>query len=194
MYCDVTALGVATWTAGILSLYYARIKKRSVRGALHRGDSHHVYSKLSTDGTFHAFTNPGQNPLLSQGELRIIYDNLSALREEERYQVDPQNHPGLGIKSVLLHALRNCKDGRGQLTRFALEAFPDAADLLEQAILAFENGSIVIDCVPMAVMTEAFSDVRAVSRSFNGDIRIITGCEMVDVLDQQSSIKIFCRT
>lgn len=195
MYCDVAALGVACWTAAFLTLYYARIKtKSSYKTSKALSGSKQSYNKLDGEGIYHAFTNPGKDPLLSQDELRIVFHNLQALREEERYQVDPQTHPGLEIKSVLLHALGNCRDPRGSLSMFFLEAFPEAAELVETAVFAFENGSVVIDCIPMAAMSDAFGDVKAIACAKQGELRIIIGCEMMSVHEQQSSISNFCQT
>lgn len=192
MYCDVSTLGFATWTAGFLSLYYARIKDKTVHKA-NDSDHNEGYSKLAPDGAYHGFSDPGKDHSLSQDELRIIYHNLRALRDEERYQVNPQTNPGLEIKSVILHALGNYREPRTSLSRFALGAFPEAAELLELTVFAFERGSVLIDCIPMAVMADAFSDVKAVSYFSNGQLRIIVGCEMMHMDQQQSSISNFCQ-
>lgn len=195
MYCDVAALAVATWTVAFLTLYYARIKTKSEYKTNKKSStSKHSDSKLEGEGIYHAFTNPGKDPLLSQDELRIVFHNLQALREEERYQVDPQTHPGLEIKSVLLHSLGNCREPRGSLSKFSLDAFPEAAELLEMAVFALENGSVVVDCIPMAAMSDAFGDVRAIAHASQGDLKIIVGCEMMSVHEQQSSISNFCQT
>ncbi|TVY84657.1 hypothetical protein LSUE1_G001270 [Lachnellula suecica] len=192
-YCDVTTLGVATWTAGILSLYYARIRRKSTH-KIGDSDGDHGYSKLAPNGVYHGFSNPGKDYSLSQDELRIVYHNLCALRNEERYQIDPQTNPGLDIKAVLLHALENYREPRTALLRFALEAFPEAAELLELAALAFESGSVVINCIPIAAMTDAFAEVKAVSYAANGNIQIIVGCELMRMDRQQASISNFCQS
>jgi hypothetical protein len=192
MYCDVTGLAVACWTAGILSLYYARIKTKSTKPSL--GSSGAAYSKIGPDGAYHAFSTPGKDPLLSQDELRILYDNLRALREEERYEVEPLKNPGLEIKSVLLHALKNHHNSQATSSRIAFEAFPEAAELLERTIQLFEAGSVILECIPMAAMTGEFLDVKAVGYFGDGNLRVVIGCEMMDVANQQSSINMFCRT
>ncbi|KAH8663097.1 glycosyltransferase family 4 protein [Tricladium varicosporioides] len=194
MYCDVLTLGVACWTAAILSLYYARIKMKAIHKKGKSSKSDNGYSKMAPDGTYHAFSNPGKDPLLSQDELRIIYHNLRAMREEERYRLDPQTHPGLEIKSILLHALGSYREPRTTLSKFALEAFPDATELLELAAFAFERGTIVVDCVPVAAMTDTFPDVRAITYSIHGEVHILVGCEMMRSEQQQSSITSFCQT
>jgi len=192
-FCDVAALGVATWTAAILSLYYARIKTKAIAKVIKMAGSNDLINKNSSDGHYHAFSNPGKDPLLSQDEMRILYHNLKAMREEERYEVNPQTHPGLEIKSVLLHALGDYRNAQGPLAKFAAEAYPKAAELLEAAVFAFERGSVVIDCIPMSAMTDSFADVKAISYEFDGVLRIIIGCEMMSVHEQQSTISNFCQ-
>lgn len=194
MYCDVVSLAVACWTAGLLSLYYARIKSKPTKSTAASSGGIHEYSKISPDGVYHAFSDPGKDPLLSQDELRILYDNLRALRDEERYEVEPHQNPGLEIKSVLLNALRTYGNSRATSSAIAFEAFPEAAELLEQTVHVFETGSVVIDCIPMSAMTAEFTDVKAICYFVNSQLRIILGCEMMDVANPQSSISMFCRT
>jgi hypothetical protein len=162
MYCDVLSLAVSCWTAGILSLYYARIKTRSAKTNFNSSGEAHSYNKISSDGVYHAFSDPGKDPLLSQDELRILYDNLRALRDEELYEVEPLKNPGLEIKSVLLQALRNYSDSQETSSRIAFEAFPEAVELLQQTVHLFETGAVTIDCIPMAAMIAEFADIKAV--------------------------------
>lgn len=183
-YSDVIALAAATWTAAILSLYYARIKSKSAL------PQNNAYSKLGSDTAYHSFARPGKDPLLSQNELKIIFGNLTAMRDEEKYRLDPVTPPGLEVKSVLAGAIRNFRLPQDHL-QIAIEAFPEAAKLLDSALSAFENGSLTIDCVQMSAMT--VTDVKAVSYFCNGHLRIIMGCEMMDTANQQSSISMFCR-
>jgi hypothetical protein len=194
MYCDVTALAVACWTAGILSLYYARIKTNSTKMSVHPTREAHTYREISPGGIYHAFSDPGKDPMLSQDELRILFDNLRALREEEHYELEPLKNPGFEIKSLLLHALKNYSNSQATSSEVAFEAFPEAAELLEQTIHLFETGTVVVDCIPMAAITAEFTDVKAICYFVNGHLRIILGCEMMDVANPQSSISIFCRT
>ncbi|KAL2067476.1 hypothetical protein VTL71DRAFT_1901 [Oculimacula yallundae] len=193
LYRDVIALAAATWTAAILTLHYARIRSKSVQKVADSSTADSQYVSIAPEGLYKAFSSPGKDPLLSQDELRIIYNNLRAMRDEERYQIDPQTHPGLEIKSVVLHALGNFRDARGSLSKFTLEAFPEAAELLEMAAFAFERGTVVVDCIPISAMPEGFSELKAVAFTHNGHLRIIVGCEMMDVREQQSSITNFCQ-
>lgn len=157
------------------------------------GDAH-AYSDISSDGIFHAFSDPSKDPLLSQDELRILYQNLRALRDEERYEVEPVKNPGLEIKSILLNALRVYNMPRATPSIMALEAFPESSELFEETIHLFETGAVVIECIPMAAITAEFIGVKAICYFVNGHLRIILGCEMMDVANPQSSISTFCRT
>jgi hypothetical protein len=194
MYCDTVTLGVATWTAAFLSLYYARIKMKDVHKEPAPVTSSQVYEKLNPTGGYHAFTDPGKDPLLSQEELQTIFNNLRAMRQEERYRLDPQEHPGLGIKASLLHALEKYREPRTSLAKFAMEAFPEVTELLELTISAFERGTVIVDCVSMKAMNGIFSDVKAVSHFTNGRLHILMGCAMMDSEPQQSLIRNFCRS
>ncbi|CAG8982809.1 hypothetical protein HYALB_00001090 [Hymenoscyphus albidus] len=193
MYCDTVTLGTATWTAALLSLYYARIKMTSIyKNSDSSSDS--GYSNLAPDGDYHAFSSPGKDPLLSQDELRVVFHNLRVMRDEERYRVDPQNHPGLEIKAKLLHALGNYREPRTTLSKFALDAFPQAKDILELATFAFERGTVIIDCVSVASMNNAFDNVRAVSHFLDGQVHILVGCGMMDEQKDQNTISSFCQS
>jgi len=191
-YCDVVPLGAASWTAAILSLYYARIRTKPLNGSLESPSLDHSYSKLDAAAWYHSHAIPGKDPFLSQDELKIMYGNLRVLREDERYQIDPLTHPGLEIKTVLENAMEDCRGMGSPCKSFALRAFPGALELLHSAVTAFENGSAVIECISMSAMT--MPDVKAITYAGNSQLRIIMGCQMVDISDKQSSIEMFCRT
>lgn len=191
----MVALAVATWTAAFLSLYYAGIRAKPIDNTDSEG---HLWNKISQDRSFHEYTSPGREVLLSQDELRITFENLEALDDDEKYEVDPLTHPGLEIKSILTHAIgifEEIKESSVEsIPNFALRAFPEGKDLLMEAIAAFENGKIVVECVSMSMFSHEFKDLKAVSCDSNDLIRVIVGCEAMDAMEQQSSISIFCQT
>lgn len=135
---------------------------------------------------------------LSQDELRITFENLDALNEDEKYEVDPTTHPGLEIKAILTHAVEIFEEIKGSsvdsIPNFALKAFPEATTLLTETIAAFESGKIVVECVSMSMFSHEFRDLKAVACDSNDLIRVIVGCEAMDAMEQQSSISIFCQT
>ena len=127
--------------------------------------------------------------MFSQDELRIIYDNLSSLKEDEKYRVEPQTQPGLQIQSTILQAVSHFRGPCGLSSCFAIEAFPDILELLEEVLTAFEDGTVVIDCIS----SEAISapNVKAISHFSDGCVHIIVGCEL-NQGSHQHSINTFC--
>jgi hypothetical protein len=188
MYCDTVTLGVATWTAAFLSLYYARIKMKEVHKEPDQGNG-----SSTAPGKFHAFTDPGNDPLLSQEESQIIFNNLRAMAKGERYRLDPQGNPGVDIKEILHQALIHYKQPRTALAKFALEAFPEVVGLLELSVSAFDHGTVLVDCVSMRALSGIFKDVKAISHFSDGRLHILLGCAMMDSEPQQELIRNFCR-
>lgn len=189
------ALATATWMAAFLSLYYAGIRAKPIDTM---DSESRAWNQLSRDRSFHEFTSPGRELLLSQDELRITFENLGALSEDEKYDIDPTTHPGLEIKSILSHAIDIFEEIKGSsvdsIPNFALKAFPEAKTLLTEAITAFDSGKIVVECVSMSMFSDEFKNLKAVSCDSNDLIRVIIGCEAMDAMEQQSSISIFCQT
>lgn len=193
MYCDTVTLGVATWTAAFLSLYYARIKMKDVHKEPMTANSIGGHNKSVPVRYYRAFSDPGKDALLSQEELEVIFDNLRAMRREERYRLDTQGHPGLDIKSVLQETLETYREPQTPLTRFAHEAFPEVTNLLELTLSTFECGTVMLDCVSKKAMNGVFKDIRAVSRFSGGKLHILMGCTMMDAQLQQELVMGFCR-
>ncbi|ATZ45868.1 hypothetical protein BCIN_01g05710 [Botrytis cinerea B05.10] len=193
-YCDVVALAAATWTAAFLSLYYAGIRAKPVDTMDSEG---RIWNKISQDRSFHEFTSPGRELLLSQDELRMTFENLDALNDDEKYEVDPMTHPGLEIKSILHHAVGIFEEIKGSsvdsIPNFALSAFPEVKALLDETITAFESGKIVVECVAMSMFSDEFKDLKAIGCDSSNLMRIIIGCETMDAMDQNSSISLFCQ-
>ncbi|POS88089.1 hypothetical protein EPUL_000337 [Erysiphe pulchra] len=161
IYCDVIALTVATWTAAILSLWFAQIKTR--RSEL---QNFKILSKRSRNnhsketGVYHAFTDLEKDPILSQDELHTIFKSILL---EKCYRLNPQTYPGLQVRSILLYSLGIYRNPREDFSKFVLKAFPNAASILELVVMYLERGDVVIDCVPMKIMTDDLINLRAVS-------------------------------
>jgi hypothetical protein len=189
LYSDVIALAASTWIAGILALYFARIKTKFLHNESNSSDQSHGHQKAATDSTYHAISVPGKDPLLSQDELQVLFKNLNGI--QEKYRINPESHPGLKIKSVLEYAIENCKSTQGPVAKFAVEAFPKVVNVLEQTLSGFLHRTAVIDCIAMAAMTDTFPGVLAICYERNGQLQIIMGAEMIDSIEQQSQIGMF---
>ncbi|KAI1002392.1 hypothetical protein K3495_g5809 [Podosphaera aphanis] len=193
IYCDVSALGVATWTAAILSLWFARIRTKKPKFNLKILGNNPEYDRIQGEGIYFAFTDPGKDSYLSQDELRIIFHNLLEIREEERYRIDPEVYPGLEVSSILLRALGEYRNPHEEYSKFALEAFPNALELLASAVIALDSGEIIIDIVPIKAMADHFGHLNAISCIKNEKLRIFIGCEAVNIYEQVPQINNFCQ-
>ncbi|EPQ63420.1 Bgt-5071 [Blumeria graminis f. sp. tritici] len=133
---------------------------------------------------------PGKDPLLSQDELCIIFHNLSALDEKERYCISPKDQVGLEIESILLGSVKVLRDLNIEYTQFAIEAFPNLADHIELIAAYFKRGDAVIEFVSAKNISDQFNDVNAISYSEHGKIRVIAGYKTIEIDERQrSSIK-----
>ncbi|KAL2002885.1 hypothetical protein VTN02DRAFT_5671 [Thermoascus thermophilus] len=152
LYSSVIALGISTWTAAILSMWTAKI-----------GMPRKVESPMELGKTFHAYTAPWSDPEWSQQELHTFYENLSSIPQDSRLMLDPQVHPGIEIKSILL--------SRNEEPRL-IEAFPDSQNLIKWAIAAWEKGDVTLEVVPQGKLGPG---VRALSCATEGQLKITIG-------------------
>ncbi|KHJ35338.1 putative glycosyl group 1 family protein [Erysiphe necator] len=189
IYCDVIALTVATWTAAILSLWFAQIKSKRSDLRIYKVSGKNLVNAHNKNGSiYHAFTELEKDPLLSQDELHTIFQGMLRVRYN---RINPQTCPGLQIRSILLDSLGIYHNPREELTKFALRAFPNAASLLKLAVIYLEQGDVVIDCVPIKIMTNYFIGLRAVSCFKDDKLRIVFGCDVENINEQISVITRF---
>ncbi|KAG9248806.1 glycosyltransferase family 4 protein [Calycina marina] len=189
-YCDVVGLAAATWTAAFLSLYYARIKLRAKDGISRFQALSKPYSLLKPDEDYHYFSAVENDSLFSQDELSTIYNNLCSLSNEQRYRLESDKGPGAQVKATIAKAIDNFKGPDDLNSCFAVEAFPNALEVLEHVLSAFESGAIIVECVTLEAIT--VPNPQAVSYVHNNCIRLIVVCELIEG-SQQHSYDAFCQ-
>lgn len=173
-----------------MSLYYARIKLKATGRTANSHSRDNAYNRFRPDDTYHYFSGLENDSMFSQDELSMIYDNLNSLKEEEKYRMEPGTQPGLQIKSTILQAISHYRGPCGISSCSAVEAFPDTFELLEQVLTAFENGTVIIDCISLEAIS--VPNIKAISRFQDGCVHLIVGCELYEG-SQQQSIRTFCR-
>jgi hypothetical protein len=159
-YSDIIALGVATWTAAILSLWAAKMVGSPVERTLG-----------ALEGSFRAYSAPGPDQAWSQPELQSLHDKLTGLSDGERFPVHPESDFGQQVK----HILRQWRYTK--LPELADRAFPDAEKLLELTEKLFLEGSVNVELVSVDHLIRHDRAMRAVSSEYNGSIRLLVGCE-----------------
>jgi hypothetical protein len=168
LYSDVIALGVATWTVAILSLWAVRIVSKTIDKPM-----------PITQNLYHALFSPSVDPEWSQHELRRQYDSLISLPEKLHSHVDPESHLGSQVRLVLA----SCSSDR--LANLAKQAFPSADSIMGQTDALFKGSTIKIELVSIVYMREAGAAMRAISCQSGGVIRVLVGCEKVGMSQQE---------
>ncbi|KAL8875097.1 MAG: hypothetical protein Q9198_006497, partial [Flavoplaca austrocitrina] len=117
-YSGVIALGVTTWTAAILCLWEAKI-----------GMPEKPLPRVETGDTFSAYVKPWSDPGWSRAELKSVFDKLTSLSEDDCHHVNPSEHPGLEITSLLSNI---------RLSSASKAAFVDHLDIAAVAVRALQ--------------------------------------------------------
>ncbi|GKZ26017.1 hypothetical protein AbraIFM66951_006769 [Aspergillus brasiliensis] len=149
LYSEVIGLGSATWTVAILTLFKAKM-----------GMPKKVSSPVELGRVFHAYTAPWSDPEWSQQELQTFYEKLSLVPSDARLSLNPQAHPGVEVKEILL--------SRRKETRIE-EAFPKSDDLVNLALGAWGKGEISLELVPVGSLGPG---IRALSCSASSQLHI----------------------
>jgi hypothetical protein len=164
VYSEIIALGAATWTVAILSLWAGKIVGTPVEKPLRVLES-----------SFHAYSAPDQDQAWSQPELKSFHDKLTGLADGERFPVDPESDFGQQVK-LILRQWRYTK-----LPELAAQAFPDAEKLLELTEELFQGGSVKVELVSVDHLIKHDRAMRAVSSENNHAVRLLVGCETKDI-------------
>ncbi|KAJ5710860.1 Glycosyl transferase family 1 [Penicillium malachiteum] len=128
LYSSVIGLGVAAWTAALLSLWNAGMAMPSKS-----------VSPLSLDRTFHALTAPWSDPKWSQQELQNSFDRIFHLSSHDRIGIHPATHPALEIKAMLQSHTKDPEIG---------EAFPNVKDIIYMVTSLWDQEGIRVELVP----------------------------------------------
>jgi hypothetical protein len=160
VYTDIIALGVATWTVAILSLWAGKIIGTPDEKRL-----------SSIKGEFRGYSGCGPDQGWSQPELQSLHDKLSKLPRGERLVVDPKSDFGKQV-SLILERCRYSK-----LPELASRAFPEAQKLLELANKVFDNHTVTIKLVSVDHFTKHDKAMRAVSHVVKDKVQLFVGCE-----------------
>lgn len=168
LYSDIIALGIATWTAAILSLWAVKIVSKTRNRPI-----------PTLEARYHTVSSPGVDQEWSQHELHIQYDSLLSLPDKLRSPVDPESYLGQQIKLVL----KSCTSNK--LSSLAKQAFPSTDSLIDRSSKLFEDGIVLIELISVAHLRKDDGSMRAISCESGSIIRVLVGCEARGVSRQQ---------
>ncbi|KAJ6032272.1 Glycosyl transferase family 1 [Penicillium herquei] len=139
LYSSVVGLGVAAWTAALLSLWNAGMAMPSKS-----------VSPLSLDRTFHALTAPWSDAEWSQQELRDFFDRIFHASDHDHIGIHPATHPALEIKAMLQSHTNDPE---------VEEAFPNVKDIIDMVTSLWDQEEICLELVPYGSLSP--SGIRA---------------------------------
>lgn len=172
---DVLSLGLATWTAGILTFMRAKIGAPPIG----KSDEHVAFA--------HSQKAIGPNNTNDHDRLDALFDTLSNLPKSGRLAIKRPNT----IASEVLRILTDAK--HSPKAHEIRSAFPNAFQLLDQVLVSWDSGETIVEGVSLDLMTGKGFDVRAVSRKVDRELRIFVGMELRDG-NWMSNFLINCRT
>ena len=151
---DVFALGIADWTAGILT--FLEIK---------------LYATPFKDEDTSSQKAIGPHNDVSTQQLDTLFDDLDRLPARERFVIKSPSQIGNEVLQILTAAKHAPK---------ALElkvAFPGAFALLDQIIVSWDTQETVVEGVSPRYMIGRHHDVYAVSRKVDKQLKIFVGVD-----------------
>ncbi|KAJ5632892.1 Glycosyl transferasefamily 1 [Penicillium lividum] len=168
LYSEVIGLGVATWSAALLSFWSARL-----------GMPPKSMSLVRLGKTFHAFTAPWADPEWSQQELQSLFDSILLLPEDDRFGLDPMAHPAVEIKSVLLSHKKSAQ---------VEDAFPNSKTIVDKIVSSWNTGEVYVELVPHDSIGPG---IRALSCKVEDQLLIFIGVNGLH--DQQLDVSTNCK-
>lgn len=160
---DVLALGVATWTAGILTFRVVELSAPTFQ-EFDEKNSRHIVA--------HSQKAIGPHSDITSRDLSDLFDELEKLPKSETLVIKT---PG-AIAAEVLQILTSAKHAPKALEVKA--AFPHAFDLLNHIIVGWDTGEVVVHGVSMEHMVGPKRDICAVSRKVDRRLKIYVGMEI----------------
>ncbi|KHN97553.1 glycosyl transferase, group 1 family protein [Metarhizium album ARSEF 1941] len=183
-YSGLICLGVATWASCLWSFFYTNLgwptflksglmSEKSVEK--HDVESPNVTYSVSALEPF---------PELSQSSVCKLFESSRNLPEDERYFLDPAEHPGQRVIDLLSpHRMLRAPE-------ILRAAFPAAGELLQAAVENWKSGKIVVELVSSHHLSPSDIDIRSVSRHLGQVLHIFVILDS-DYVHDEGTAKIY---
>lgn len=155
----VIALCVGTWTAGIHSFYLTKIDWPSIFTRASKGETSSASdSKFHQKGSDRYFgSSTDHYPNLSQATLSKIYSYICTVPADERFKLDPLQHPAARVNQFL-HLRR--ADNRSESIQ---SAFPLAEQMLGRTANLWVTGTTTVELVSIRNLAEHDRKFRSIA-------------------------------
>jgi hypothetical protein len=153
-FSNVSALGSATWTAAILSIWSSKLR------------TPHVAAEKDTDKTpsFYCCSTLDPNSQLSQITLSESFEAIRRLPSEWCYRLDPITYPGVEVMEIL----KSTNHG----STIVQNALSFGEHLLEKTAELWSKGDIIIDLVPSRLPIQKEHGMRAISQTSGNQLHV----------------------
>ncbi|RDW68755.1 glycosyltransferase family 4 protein [Aspergillus mulundensis] len=153
-WSSVICLGSGTWTAAIYSLWLGDV------GMPKFGRKDTPVIAKNSDGPAPSYTTSSLEPYLDLSPTTVTqtFDNINALADDFRHKLDPESHPGIEVKEVILSNSGFHKSALVQV------AFPHAEQLLRDVVRQWVSGQTTIEFVSAEHLLQTEQRIRAISR------------------------------
>ncbi|KAK5080764.1 hypothetical protein LTR05_008469 [Lithohypha guttulata] len=157
-YWGVVALGVSTWTAGLLSLRTAKVGwfKQSSR------------LKCSDSMTPQFFCNDAlaQNILTSPADMGKLFDDMCNIDVDHIFRVNPSTYPGVEVKQYL------SPQNLTTLSPLISSAFTSIDHIMTRIVDLWESAHITVELVLGSELSQEGRKLRYIARSLQGQLHI----------------------
>ncbi|KAI9049445.1 hypothetical protein LZ554_006477 [Drepanopeziza brunnea f. sp. 'monogermtubi'] len=167
-YGGVIGLSIGTWIAAAYSMWLSDI------GWPGLFNSKSTYGKLPTDDDMDTKPTPVSYsvsalepyPEISQATLSQMFDYVCALPAEQRFLLEPAQHPGA---NVLQHLLAQSRATHAEILQ---SAFPSAGTLVERSAELWRTGKITVELVSGKHLPQQEQKIRTISRSIGDRLHL----------------------
>jgi hypothetical protein len=172
-YSGVAALGFATWIAGFHSLYVTKIGLPTIFSSqrIIETDSKDDFN-YSEGPLSYSCSALEPYPNLSQATLSKSFDAITSLPTEQRFHLQPSEHPGARILEYLVHR------SKAQWPEVIYNAFPLAQQMIERAIELWSCGNTTIELVGACHFPQGQQKIRSISQKNGVHLHILVAIGM----------------
>ncbi|TWU71439.1 hypothetical protein ED733_002723 [Metarhizium rileyi] len=178
-YSGVICLAVATWVSCFASFFSANLGWPTFFSSSTRFQMPTEEHSTDLPNVTYSVSALEPCPELSQATLCKMFESSHSLPADERYLLDPANHPGQRVVELL--SRRRGYPGLAILKA----AFPTAEELLQIAVQNWYDGAIVVELVSSRHFSQLDAEVRSITRAIGNKLHIFVVLGYGDLHDER---------
>ncbi|KAL5119598.1 hypothetical protein ACEQ8H_002444 [Pleosporales sp. CAS-2024a] len=166
-FSGVVSLGVATWIAGLHSLYVTKIGLPTALSFLQKKKQSKEYFEIKDIPLSYSCSSLEPYPDLSQATLAKSFELVASLSSEERFTLLPTEHPGARVLEFLVHR------SKAQRPEVIYNAFPMAQQMIEQTVELWSTGQTKIELVGSRHFPQGQQKLRSIAQKMGDQVHVL---------------------